>query len=262
MNALLRGPRAVHGVWASTQLRGPALGGLGGLSSAAAPNQQEDQPRSGSRRGTSEQERRWVSLSLCECSLEQRPRRPRGTSIDGTADRPAGARVCRACRRWPRTMTRTRRPRRCGSTHFVRAARNLTREIGATQVPVVQQAVAAVQEVDAPAVDRDSSNDDVFDKFVVCVVKFSWLVILITVRPQFSCWLHEPKSELLLFVVGGHFRRARNLDAQCHLRPGSGKNLRTRRWWRLGPQRHSDAELRGRAPGAERQQPQVVRQAR
>ena len=54
MNALLRGPRAVHGVWASTQLRGPALGGLGGLSSAAAPNQQEDQPRSGSRRERSE----------------------------------------------------------------------------------------------------------------------------------------------------------------------------------------------------------------
>jgi hypothetical protein len=28
---------------------------------------------------------------------------------------------------------------------------------------------------------RDRSNDDVFDKFVVCIVDYSWLVILITV---------------------------------------------------------------------------------
>ena len=52
------------------------------------------------------------------------------------------------------------------------------------------QAVA-VQE-DAPAVERDSSNDDIFDKFVVCVVNFSWLVILITVRPQLSRWPSRP----------------------------------------------------------------------
>ena len=46
------------------------------------------------------------------------------------------------------------------------------------------QAVA-VQE-DAPAAQRDSSNDDIFDKFVVCVVNFSWLVILITVGISFA----------------------------------------------------------------------------
>ena len=46
------------------------------------------------------------------------------------------------------------------------------------------QAVA-VQE-DAPAAQRDSSNDDIFDKFVVCVVNFSWLVILITVDIFFA----------------------------------------------------------------------------
>ena len=44
-----------------------------------------------------------------------------------------------------------------------RAARNFTHDAARTQVPVVQ--AVAVQE-GAPAVERDSTNDDIFDKFM------------------------------------------------------------------------------------------------
>ena len=58
-------------------------------------------------------------------------------------------------------------------------------EVPPAEVPIV--AVAAAEEggekppIHPPAGGRDNSNDDVFDKFVVCIVDYSWLVILITV---------------------------------------------------------------------------------
>jgi hypothetical protein len=110
--------------------------------------------------------------------------------------------------------------------------------MGAEEVQVVPVAEVAtpVEDSEAPA-KRDRSNDDVLTKFVVCVVEYSWLVVLITVGISLilGIWTvniiyDQGADRTFAFGDGGSDRndiRTRSYDAVQQAQEQHGYMMRT-----------------------------------